>query len=82
MCENWGFQPAYVGRRKRGWSVQDALTIPVMKTDDMHKVIEIVEQYEPEDVIRAISEYKERHGFAEKEPLQKTQYRAKQEASA
>ena len=63
MCENWGIsQPAYVGRRKRGWSVQDALTIPVMKTDDMHKVIEIVEQYEPEDVIRAISEYKERHG--------------------
>lgn len=63
MCQNWGIsQPAYVSRRKRGWSVQDALSIPVMKTDDMHKIIEIVEQYEPEDVMLAINEYKERHG--------------------
>ena len=53
MCQNWGIsQPAYVSRRKRGWSVQDALSIPVMKTDDMHKIIEIVEQYEPEDILQ------------------------------
>lgn len=42
--------------------MQDALSIPVMKTDDMHKITEIVEQYEPEDVMLAINEYKERHG--------------------
>lgn len=63
MCQNWGIsQSAFSGRRKRGWSLKDALTIPAMKTDDAHKIIELVEQYEPEDILQAISEFKERHG--------------------
>lgn len=39
MCQNWGIsQPAYVSRRKRGWSVQDALSIPVVNYPDSKEI--------------------------------------------
>lgn len=63
MCEAWEINySAYQARRKRGWSLKDALTLKSQKPDNMQNVIQIVEQYEPEDVLRALEEYEKNHG--------------------
>lgn len=67
MCENWGINHrTYENRRKRGWNLRDALSVQVMKPDDTQRVMHIVEQYEAEDILRAINEFQEKHGAMRK----------------
>ena len=61
MCEAYGINHyTYTARMKRGWNRGEALTIEPYKPDEMQAVLKEVERYDPEDVMRALSDYKRR----------------------
>lgn len=71
MCKAYGIASVtYKQRRRRGWNLQEALTIEPMLSDDKSKVTEIIEKYNPEDILRAIELFRENYG--ELRPRKKT----------
>ena len=61
MCDAYGISHGtYTARLKRGWNREEALTVEPYKPDEMQTLLKEVERYDPEDVMRALNDYKKR----------------------